>query len=375
MKDKPGPSSVRLLLFAATIASLLLWIGKLAIPSMLFLYVYFKLGLMVDPSQLRLAICLGLGGYCSHLFQRYRWPLPHPALLATLLLGTFGMHGYVLYRKAHRVQDIQAKIRTGLAESLQPYNEQTRLDWGQIPADCGATIDPQGLTVVTRYGIHCLPWQTLRQAQVFYERPQFAMELNKRWLSPEIPPEPAMKGAFWQTTLEKIVALKLMQPLPKSDRLVLVRKIDDPVPTPTRSFAFPAPGPLKYLGLPVATLGKLNCPNGVTLCPEGIIIRDVCGVQSAAWSEVQTLGQGFAAGGLLEFQITCAQGSLDPFGGSEYLTLQPDDREALQKELIRILGLQAQERNGQPPLYLRTGAALKPPTSNMYYAGCLTRRR
>lgn len=378
---KPA-TPLQLLLFAATISSMLLWIGKLLIPSMALMYLFFKSGLVMfaDPVQLRRGLCLGIGLSCALWVHRKSWPLPHPAVLSVFLLATFALHGYVLFRKAHRRQDIQASIRNSLVDRLHPYPGQAALDWNQIEAKtCGTTLTPQGLVVVTSYGFQSIPWQLFRQAQAMSGRPLFAIEIEKRWINPPIPSQPALDAAHWQIVLEKIQELGLMHPIARTsgiDRLVLVRKIGDPVPTPAQSFAFPATGAPEYHGLPPATLQSLKCPNGVTLCSEGVVVRDVCGIQSVAWSDIEALTERPGAGGLLDFKIVCGSQKyvLDPLTSTEHLTLQPADREALQKQLINILGLRAEKDNFRQTVYVRTGAAPNPPATPTLYPGCMVER-
>lgn len=378
---KPA-SPLQLVLFATTLSSLLLWVGKLFIPSMALLYLFFKIGLVgfADPAQLRGLLCMGIGLWCAVWVHRKGWPLPHAVVLTLLLLSTFALHGYVVYRKAHRRQDIQANIRKSLESRLQPYPNQAMLDWNQIQVEtCGTTLMPKGLLVVTSHGFQAIPWQLFRQAQAMYGRPLFAFEIEKRWLNAQIPAEPAMDAAYWQMVLEKIQGQGLLHSIPKSsgtDRLVLIRNIGDPLPTLAQSFPFPAPGGVKYTGLPLATLQSLNCANGVTVCREGVVVRDVCGLQSVAWSEVETITSREGAGGSLDCRIVCANQKfvLDPLTSSEHLTLQPADREAMQKQLISILGLKAEMDKYHSTVYVRTGAALNPPASPTLYPGYLTKQ-
>jgi hypothetical protein len=382
MKKQTGrPTFLQITLFSLSLFSALLWIFKFFWPSWMLAMLFFAAKISPDQfSALRILLCLGLGIALGHSYYKLGWRLPHSAFLGALLLATFLPHAWVHHRKVHRRENIQATIRKSTENSLTPYAHQEKINWNLVKTDSlGATVTPWGLVVVTSYGIQTISWPILRQAQSWEwkEAAQLVYEVNGRWIVIDTPEEPSQNTAYWNQVLENIAQNGLMKKLPrdKVDRLCLVRKVDEAVPLLQQSHHFPQPKKLAYRGLAVQSLESLSVRNGVTLLTEGIVIRDVCGIQSLNWGEIKGVLESEGAGRLPCLLIKTTTGhTVDPMASSmESFQLSPDDREALLKELKTILVLDQGSMQGIHRVYKPAGP-VRPPQTKIYFAAQLTKK-
>lgn len=310
------------------------------------------------------------------------WALPQRTVLMALGLAFVALLGGMMHVSSQQARPKTAtKERHRFATELEPFTPQAMLDWSEIEAKtCGVTVAPQGLKVVTRYGLQAIPWGVVRQAEVSFDRPKLTVEVEKRQITLSSLEEPNVgAGQYvvdWQSVLSKIEELGLMQRTQdprQNGRQVLLRAADAELPKMTASFHVPTPGGEQYRGLSVATLRTLNCQNGVTLCAEGVVVRDVCGIKSVAWEDVR----GLLVDNVL--QISCEEEERPiELLTSEMATLKLSGahRAQLEQRLLEILGLkQTKNKASIPQSYTRSGGPLKPPVTPIFFPAQVAKSR
>lgn len=294
----------------------------------------------------------------------------HLAILATMLLAGVAMIALLAKEITPSPRERQARA-AARAENYEFFSSWGKLNLSELKVeDCGITLAPTGLKVVTSYGFQVIPWEMCRELQVSSGRAQFLIWLENRriLLSPLEEPtgDEAWKAAnYWQSALTRIQELGLMQPGQDSAAPVRLFRNEEVAP-PKFAEKFPLPGG-KYRGLPLETLRSDNWANGVTLVKEGVVVRDVCGIRSVAWKDVRKL--------LVEtsptvLRLVCG----DDNQTLELLTseratqrLSTRSRDELQKELISVLGLKLSQENPSDYIrsYVPSRGTLDPPNTRI----------
>ncbi len=241
-------------------------------------------------------------------------------------------------------------------------------DWSRVKADkCSITLGPQGISVVTRYGFQVIAWEICRELQVASGQAQFGVVVpgaKQILLSPLEEPtgdQAWMAANYWQPALKRLQELKLMTAGQSTIPLRLFRS-DAGVP-PRFAESFPLPGQT-YRGLSLEMLRSQSWHNGVTLCKEGLVVRDICAFRSVAWSDIRKLVVDVDPTVL---RVVCGEegqtlGLLTSERATQRLKTQEVDE--LQEELISVLGLKLskEESTNYKRVYVPSRGSLEPPS-------------